>query len=254
MGGIAAPAKDSASMNSNETKRGEKRQMNSPVIIASTAICIVELVERNIKEICPNVVVARALDEVDFNNLMDKFERGHVFLESNFCQITTAYLMVKTLSKNPKLRFVIFSFEMLSPQDMGRFCHLGAVGFIDFRSGKERYRHGIAELMRGNEYITAEVEKCLKDFRLGRMEKPAFTIRESQVMRYTARGNSLEEIAELLSMTTRSVQNIKTQVYQKAGIKNNVQILLFSLSRGYVTLDELIGINRNNKQLSKAGT
>jgi DNA-binding NarL/FixJ family response regulator len=222
--------------------------MSGRVIIASTAVAIVETVERSLKEVCPDIVVERALDEVDFNNLIDSLEQGNIFLESNFCQITTAYLMAQKLSNNPRLRFAIFSFELLSAQDMGRFYNLGAVGFLNFRSGKEDYRGGIAELLRGNEYINKEAEKTLKDFRIGRMRQPAFTIREIQVLRHTARGKSLEEIAEILSLTTRSVQNVKTQVYQKAGLKNNVQIMLFGLSNGYVTLDELRTGNSDNSE------
>jgi DNA-binding NarL/FixJ family response regulator len=218
--------------------------MNGRVIIASTAAAIVEVVERNIREVCPHIAIERALDEVDFHRLIDCFEEGHIFLEANFCQITTAYLMAQMLSNNAQLRFVIFSFDMLSAQDMGRFYNLGAVGFLDFRSGNGDYKKGITEVLGGNEHIPKKAEKALKDFRMGRARKGAFTIREIQVLRYTARGKSLEEIAEILSLTLRSVQNIKTQVYQKAGIKNNVQIMLFALSMGYVTLHELIAISK----------
>jgi hypothetical protein len=98
---------------------------------------------------------------VDFNRLIDRFEQGLVFFESNFCEITMAYLMALKLSNNSKLRFVIFSFEPLSAQDMGRFYDLGAAGFLNFRSTKEEYRRGIFELPRGNEFITKEAEKCL---------------------------------------------------------------------------------------------
>lgn len=214
--------------------------MGDCVIIASTAIAVVEAVEKNIKAVCPQVFIERALDEVEFTRLIDNIKTGHIFLESNFCQIATAYLMAKKLSDNSKLRFVIFSFEILSPQDIWRFYNLGAVGFLNFRSGTGGYKKGIAELLRGNAYISDEVKKILNDFRIGKVKQPAFTIRESQVLRYTARGKSLEEIAEILSITLRSVQNIKTQVYRKAGVKNNVQIMLFALSMGYVTLNELI--------------
>jgi DNA-binding NarL/FixJ family response regulator len=156
--------------------------------------------------------------------------------------------MANKLAVNPKMRFVIFSFDILSPQEAGRFYSFGAVGFLDFRSLEDR-RRGIAELLRGNEYFTEETEKSLRDSRVGKLQKTAFTVREIQVLRYTARGKSLEEIAEILSITFRSVQNIKTRVYQKAGIKNNVQILLFALSMGYVRLQELVAEQEiNNKE------
>jgi DNA-binding NarL/FixJ family response regulator len=224
--------------------------MKGCVIIASTAITIVETVEKSIREVRPDIAVERALNEVDFHRLVDSFEEGHIFLESNFCQIATAYVMAQKLAGNSKLRFVIFSFEILAPQDMGRFYNLGAVGFLDFRAGREDCRQGIAELLNGNEHLTKEAEKTLRDFRVGKLRQPDFTVREIQVLRHTARGKSLEAIAEILSVTIRSVQNIKTQIYQKTGLQNNVQIMLFALSMGYVTLNGLVaeqGAAQNNE-------
>jgi DNA-binding NarL/FixJ family response regulator len=222
--------------------------MRSCVIIASHAAAIAEIVERSIKDVCSQIDIEKAFDEVELNRVIDTREPGLVFLESNFCEIATAYVMAQKLSDNGKLRFVIFSFERVSAQDMGRFYNLGAVGFLNYRTGTEKVLYGIAELLDGKEYISKKAKKTLKDFRIGRVEQPAFTVREVQVLKYTALGKSLGEIAEILSITLKSVQNIKTKMYQKAGIKNNVQIMLFALSMGYVTLNELVA--RNNEQLA----
>jgi DNA-binding NarL/FixJ family response regulator len=228
--------------------------MNGLIIIASAAAAIVKIVEKNIRDVCPRATIERALDVVDLDRFINSLDPGYVFLESNFCQVATSYLMAQKLSDHPKLRFVIFSFEVLSPQDMGRFYNLGAVGFLNFRSPEEDCRRGIVELLQGNEYITEEAERSLKDVRIGNPQQAAFTVREIQVLRYTARGKSLGEIADILSITFRSVQNIKTRVYQKAGIKNNVQIMLFALSMGYVTLHELVAEQeiKRNEQAAKS--
>jgi two-component system invasion response regulator UvrY len=225
--------------------------MSGHIVIASASAAIVETVERSIREMCLRVDIKRALDEVELNCLIERSDPDHIFLESNFCQIATAYIMANKLTVNPKMRFVIFSFEVLSPQDVGRFYSFGAAGFLDFRSLEDR-RRGIAELLRGKEYFTKEAEKSLKDSRVGKLQKTAFTIREIQALRYTARGKSLEEIAGFLSITFRSVQNVKTRVYQKAGVKNNVQMMLFALSMGYVTLNELIAeqVTNNREQVT----
>jgi DNA-binding NarL/FixJ family response regulator len=220
--------------------------MSGRIVIASASAAIVETVEKSIRELCLRADIKRALDEVELNGLIERSDPDYIFLESNFCQIATAYIMANKLSAHRKLRFVIFSFDVLSPQDVGRFYSFGAAGFLDFRSLEDR-RRGIAELLRGNEYFTMEAEKYLKDSQVGRLQNTYFTIREIQVLRYTARGKSLEEIAGFLSITLRSVQNVKTRVYQKAGVRNSVQMMLFALSMGYVTMDELMG-NWNEEQ------
>jgi hypothetical protein len=125
--------------------------MGGCIVIASTAVAIAEAVEKHIREVYPQAVIKQALNEVDLNRLLEGTGRGHIFLEANFCQVATVYLMTQKLSDNTKLRFVIFSFDILSPQDMGRFYNLGAAGVLDFRSGREDYKKGISELLRGNE-------------------------------------------------------------------------------------------------------
>jgi hypothetical protein len=69
--------------------------MNGLIIIASASAAIVETVEKSIRAVCPLVAIERALDEADLNGLMDRSDPGHIFLESNFCQIATSYLMAK---------------------------------------------------------------------------------------------------------------------------------------------------------------
>jgi DNA-binding NarL/FixJ family response regulator len=221
--------------------------MNSSIIIASNAIVIAEIVEKSIRKVSPQCKIEKAFDEIDLTRIIDTGEPLHIFLESNFCEIATAYLMAKRLSVNSKLRFIIFSFEKISVQDMGRFYSLGAVGYIDYRAGKEECFKAISELFKGNEYFSQEAENTLHDVRMDHVKQPSFTIREIQVLKLTAKGKSLEQIAELLSITLRHVQNIKTQIYTKAGIKNNVQVMLFALSLGYVTLEEIINEQEQSK-------
>jgi DNA-binding NarL/FixJ family response regulator len=227
------------------------------IIIASNAAAIAEVVEKSVRDVSKQVEIEKVFNEADLNRVIHRtsgspFEPGLIFLESDFCEIATAYLMARKLADNSRLRFVIFSFGNLPAQDMGRFYNLGAVGFLNYRSGKKECLYGISKLLGGDEYITPEAEKTLKDYRIGQVKQPNFTIREIQVLRYTARGRSLGEIAELLSITVGSVQNIKTRMYRKAGIKNNVQVMLFALYMGYVTVDELIAEQYKPKEGGRA--
>jgi DNA-binding NarL/FixJ family response regulator len=221
--------------------------MNDTIIIASDAIAIRNLVEGGIKMVAPRSVIEMVSDVVELNRAVNTLEPRIVFLEANFSQITTAHLMAKRLSDHSMLRFVIFSFEPLSTQDMGHFYNLGAVGFLDYRCGIEERLKGIAAVLSGKDYITRAVENTLGDYRIGRGVKANLTARERQIACLTGKGKSAEAIAELLSVCVSYVQNVKTQIHQKLGISNDVEIMHFMVTDGFIPLgDYMAGQSTKN--------
>jgi DNA-binding NarL/FixJ family response regulator len=221
--------------------------MGDSIIIASKAEYIGDVVETSILTVSPQCVIEKAVDEAELHRLIDSLHPEYIFLESNFCETATAYVMAQQLSDNTGVFFVVFSFEPIPVQDMGRFYNLGAVGFLDYRSGKEECLNGITELFKRNYYITEETERNMEGIRGECATQADFNIRELQVLVRTAKGRSGEAIAEELAISLQYVKNIKTQIYQKAGISNNVEILLLAIDRGYVNIDQCIN-DMNNQQ------
>jgi DNA-binding NarL/FixJ family response regulator len=215
------------------------RCMRNPIIVASNGEAIAEMVKDSIKRVDRSQEIVLARDEYELQSHIQHLNPKLILLEVNFCYLATAYLMAQNIKADRKLRFVIFNFEPVLKRDLGVFYNLGAIGFLDFR--KSEYLRGIGELLKGNEYISDEIAACLGDCRVGVLEQASFSIREIQVLRFTARGKSPEYIGLELNISPRSVKNIRSRIYEKTGIKNGVQLLLFALNLGYVTVDELGG-------------
>jgi two-component system response regulator NreC len=60
--------------------------------------------------------------------------------------------------------------------------------------------------------------------------------REKQVLRLIAEGNTSKQIAEMLSISVKTVIAHRTNLMQKLGIHNRVQLINFAIAHGLVQL------------------
>lgn len=63
------------------------------------------------------------------------------------------------------------------------------------------------------------------------------TDRELQVLRHAARGARNKEIADLLSVSTRTVEAHFTSVFNKLGVTSRTEAILQAVARGWLALD-----------------
>lgn len=66
----------------------------------------------------------------------------------------------------------------------------------------------------------------------------ALSVREQQVLRMVLEGRAGTDIAELLCVSPKTVSTYRARLYDKLGVKNDVELFKFAVRHGYVTLDE----------------
>ena len=67
-----------------------------------------------------------------------------------------------------------------------------------------------------------------------RVQAEPLTRRELEVLRLFARGSSLQEIADALSITILTARNHATNIQHKLGVKNRLQMVLEGMRRGLI--------------------
>jgi DNA-binding CsgD family transcriptional regulator len=70
---------------------------------------------------------------------------------------------------------------------------------------------------------------------------PHLTARECEVIRLVAREKKNEEIASLLKISEKTVNNHLNAIREKFGKRNAVGILRLAVSKGIVPVEELMG-------------
>jgi two-component system response regulator FimZ (fimbrial Z protein)/two-component system response regulator EvgA len=107
----------------------------------------------------------------------------------------------------------------------GRVRSLGAHGFINKTAGSDVILAACVAISQGYACFshTRNGHSSLSD-----QEKLALiSDRELQVMKYLGKGNSNQHISDLLHISNKTVATYKTRIFEKLGINNIADLIMF---------------------------
>lgn len=82
--------------------------------------------------------------------------------------------------------------------------------------------------VRGGSFVPADVEARIQDMNV-------LTPREVEVLQLVAPGLSNREIGERLHISAKTVRNHLSNIFQKLGVDDRIQAVLYAYQRGWVT-------------------
>ncbi|WP_026897552.1 response regulator [Daejeonella oryzae] len=134
-------------------------------------------------------------------------------------------------SAKPQLPVLILS--MYPEEQYGiRVLKAGASGYLCKESASEVLVKAIHSILSGKKYITATiadamVSKLMNDQNL--MPHQLLSDREFEVMKLIAKGISLSEIGNLLSISITTVSTYRTRIFHKMHLHTNTALTLYAL-------------------------
>jgi len=113
----------------------------------------------------------------------------------------------------------------------------GASAYLLKGSAVDELEHAIRAVLEGHSYITPLITKELVDVYLSApSEKPrGLTPRQREVLRFLAEGRTAKEIANLLHITSRTVEFHKGQILDQLKLKTTADLIKYALTHGIVT-------------------
>jgi DNA-binding NarL/FixJ family response regulator len=108
----------------------------------------------------------------------------------------------------------------------------GAAGFITKDSPRAELSKAIHKVMEGGRYLSpALAEKLVVDLKRGanRPLDETLSDREFQVMRLIASGKTLSEIAELLSLSDKTISTYRARLMEKMGMRTNAELTYYAI-------------------------
>jgi len=139
----------------------------------------------------------------------------------------------RLLAQDPKARVLALSaFE--DTAHPRRVLRAGALGYLTKRSAPEALTAAVSAVARGQRYIDAQTAQALALAQLDGDASPAETLseREFSVFIQLARGQSVAQIAETLSLSASTVGTHLYHVKQKLGASNQSELTLVALRWG----------------------
>jgi two-component system, NarL family, invasion response regulator UvrY len=134
-------------------------------------------------------------------------------------------------SEHPEIPVLMLS---MHPEDQYavRAIRAGAAGYLTKESAPEELVAAIRRIVGGRKYITGTVaEMLLEESNEATAQSPHDTLsdREFQVLTLIASGKNTKEIAQEMSLSTKTVSTYRSRLLSKMHLKRNADIIRYAI-------------------------
>jgi len=141
----------------------------------------------------------------------------------------------------PTVKIIILSMHHTN-EHIFRAIQAGACAYLLKESAGAWVAKAIQTVMKGEYYFGAGVEAPLKVLRANRRTRPASPLeslsqREREVIQLVVEGKTSVEIAEILSLSPKSVETYRSRLMLKLGVNNIPSLVKFALLHGITPAD-----------------
>jgi len=136
----------------------------------------------------------------------------------------------------PKVKLVFLTMQT-DPNLAAAALRLGPVGFVLKHSAASELLTAIADVLRGKAFVTARLKPenwHVQESRAKQFGKE-LTQRQREVLQLLAEGRPMKEIADILSVSEKTVMFHKYEIMRSLNIKNNVELVLLALKNGLIS-------------------
>jgi len=135
------------------------------------------------------------------------------------------------LERSPESSILMFSMND-QPGFAARALAEGAHGFLSKNAAPEEFGDAIRALEAGEFYLSPRQAIALATRRAGVEGRTALTDREDQVLALLGEGKSLQEVADQLGVSYKTVANATSALKRKLGVTNMSGLIRHALERG----------------------
>jgi DNA-binding NarL/FixJ family response regulator len=136
----------------------------------------------------------------------------------------------------PKAKIIIVTMHADTDYVRSAF-EAGASAYVLKRSAVDELEQAIRAVLEGHSYITPLITKELVDVFLatGSEKSGGLTPRQREVLQHLAEGRTAKEIANLLNITSRTVEFHKVQIMDHLNLRTTADLIKDALTHGIVS-------------------
>lgn len=116
-----------------------------------------------------------------------------------------------------------------------RALESGARGYVSKNDDPAEFRHAIAEVVAGGTYLPSGMAERVEALRrTPAAAQPLLSLREREILRLLAKGKSMQEIADVIGVSYKTVAATCAGMRQKLDARTPVELVRIALEQGYV--------------------
>jgi DNA-binding NarL/FixJ family response regulator len=181
-------------------------------------------------------VVGEAGDGLKAVEVCEQTQPDVCLLDAKLPGLNGTEALRRIIKRLPRIRVLVFSgYE--TPEMVREVIEAGAHGFVEKTAPMDELRKGLDIVASGGTYFGPAIADLLRSV----VANPAsegtgdrLTIREREILRLVAESNSTREIAAKLGISTKTVDNHRTNLMRKLDLHDVASLTRYALNTGLI--------------------
>ena len=189
------------------------------------------------------LVVGEAEDGLQAIQLAEQLKPDVAIIDMMMPRLNGLEAIRQITARVPHTCCIVLSMQSADPYVM-QALKAGASGYVLKDSGPSEVVKAIQQVLSGRRYLSPQLSEKLIDLFIAKVKSGmldpynALTTREREILQLAAEGLSNSNIAEQLSISTRTVEQHRQSMMNKMGFNNQTDLIRFALKRGILPLDD----------------
>jgi DNA-binding NarL/FixJ family response regulator len=188
-------------------------------------------------------VVGEAGDGLETLRLVQRLQPEVLVLDLMMPGLSGLEILRIVPQRSPHTRVIVLSMHSSNAFVAAALKH-GASGYVLKGCNEENLVAAVREVAAGRRFLCHPVTEMAIDAYIERVRAGPFdphetlTGREREVLQLAAEGKTNPEIAERLHISPRTVENHRTHLMRKLGLRNQSDLVLHAVRQGLIPLDK----------------
>jgi DNA-binding NarL/FixJ family response regulator len=207
------------------------------IVLADDHVMVRQGIRKIIEENPDMEVVAEASDGSELFEVLRNVTAHLAILDITMPTISGIEATKRIKAIYPQLKVLILTMHK-GKELLEHAFSAGANGYLLKEDAPRELLNAIRTIQQGEIYMSPLILPYLKEFYVQRHQKingpDLLTARETEVLKLVAEGKSSKEIAVILCLSIRTVDNHRSNIMKKLNITKNTDLVRYAISMGYI--------------------
>jgi len=212
------------------------------ILIADDHDIIREGIKNILRDSPDYKVIGEASDGEEVVTAVKKFKPNILLLDISMPKVSGLEVIKQVYYISPKTKVLIITVHKAHTYIM-KAIKAGAKGYLHKENAGEDLLTALGKIARGETYFSSTVSSYLVDKVIGGKPKQLakeslLTSREEEVLRLVVEGKTAKQIAEVLFISPRTVENYKNVLLKKLNLRRTSDLIKYAIKHKLVDIDE----------------
>jgi RNA polymerase sigma factor (sigma-70 family) len=188
-------------------------------------------------------VVGNATNGRQALQLVDEQDPDVAVMDISMPELNGIEAIQQMIPRHPRLKVVVLSIHETKPY-VFRALKAGAKGYLIKETAGLEVVEAERAVYRGERYLSQRIADLVMDSSLQKLESwidvsplDGLSPREREILQLVAEGKTSQEIAERLSISSKTVDTYRSRLMRKIGVEDMAGLVKFAIQHGVISLE-----------------